>query len=46
MGEYKRLALLVFVIIGALLIVGASAGHAAQAETEEVVAAVASRLLP
>ena len=46
MGEYKRLALLVFVIIGALLIVGASAGHAAQAETKEVVAAVAHDFYP
>ena len=46
MGEYKRLALLVFVIIGALLIVGASAGHAAQAETKEVVAAVARDFYP
>ena len=46
MGEYKRLALLVFVIIGALLIVGASAGHAAQAETGEVVAAVAHDFYP
>src|SRR5512132_2347412 len=43
MGEYKRFALLVFVIIGALLIVGASGGHAVQAETKEVVAAVAAR---
>ena len=46
MGEYKRFALLVFVIIGALLIVGASAGHAAQAETKEVVAAVARDFYP
>ena len=46
MGEYKRFALLVFVIIGPLLIVGASAGHAAQAEPEEVVAAVARDFYP
>ncbi len=46
MGVYKRLALIVFVIIGALLIVGASAGHAAQAETGEVVAAVAHDFYP
>ena len=46
MGEYKRFALLVFVIIGPLLIVGASAGHAAQAETKEVVAAVARDFYP
>src|SRR5512133_4246108 len=41
MGEYKRFALLVSIIVGALLIVGASGGHGAQAETKEVVAAVA-----
>ena len=46
MGEYKRFALLVFVIIGALLIVGASAGRSAQAEPEEVVAAVARDFYP
>jgi hypothetical protein len=33
MGVYERLAMVVFVIIGALLIVAASGGHAAQAET-------------
>jgi hypothetical protein len=33
MGVHKRLALAVFVIIGTLLIVAASGGHAAQAET-------------
>jgi len=46
MGVYKRLALVVFVIIGALLIVGASAGYAAQTETGEVVAAVAHDFYP
>ena len=46
MGEYRRFALLVFVIIGPLLVVGASAGHAAQAETKEVVAAVARDFYP
>ena len=46
MGEYKRLALLVVVIIGACLIVGAFAGHAARAETKEVVAAVARDFYP
>ena len=45
MGEYKRLAVLVLVMVGASLIAGASAGGAAQAEPEEVVGAVA-RLLP
>src|SRR5512132_2009694 len=44
MGEYKRLALRI--IIGACLIVGAFAGHAAQAETKEVVAAVARDFYP
>ena len=46
MGAYKRFALLVFVIIGPLLIVGASAGRSAQAETKEVVAAVARDFYP
>ena len=46
MGEYRRFALLVFVIIGPLLIVDASGGHAAQAEPEEVVAAVARDFYP
>ena len=46
MGEHKRFALLVFVIIGALLIVGAFAEHSAQAEPEEVVAAVARDFYP
>jgi PAS domain S-box-containing protein len=46
MGEYKRFALLVFVIIGPLLIVGAPGGYAAQAETREVVAAVARDFYP
>src|SRR5512132_3150666 len=46
MGEYQRLALLVFSIIGPLLIVGATTGHAAQAETKEVVAAVAHDFYP
>jgi two-component system, cell cycle sensor histidine kinase and response regulator CckA len=46
MDGYKRFALLVFVIIGALLIVGASAGHAAQAQTKGVVAAVAHDFYP
>lgn len=40
MGAYKRLAMVVFVIIGALLIVAAFGEHAAQAETKEVIAAV------
>ena len=44
MGVYQRLALLI--IIGACLIVGASAGHAVQAETKEVVAAVAHDFYP
>ena len=44
MGEYKRLALRI--IIGACLIVVAFAGHAAQAETKEVVAAVARDFYP
>ena len=44
MGAYKRFALLV--IIGACLIVGASAGHSAQAEPEEVVAAAARDFYP
>ena len=44
MGEYKRLALLI--IVGACLIVGASAGHSAQAEPEEVVGAVARDFYP
>jgi polar amino acid transport system substrate-binding protein len=46
MGEYKRFALLVFVIIGPLLIVSAPGGYAAQAETREVVAAVARDFYP
>ncbi|MBK8907016.1 MAG: PAS domain S-box protein [Rhodospirillales bacterium] len=46
MGEFRRFALLVFVIIGPLLIAGASGGRAAQAETEEVVAAVARDFYP
>src|SRR5512132_3028047 len=46
MGKYQRLALLVFVIIGAVLLIGASGGHAAQTETEEVVAAVAHDFYP
>ena len=46
MGVHKRLALAVFVIIGALLIVAASGGHAAQAETKEVVAAVTHDFYP
>jgi hypothetical protein len=46
MGEYKRFALLVFVIIGPLLIVVAPGGYAAQAETREVVAAVARDFYP
>ncbi len=46
MGKYKRLDLLVFAIIGAVLIVGASGGRAARAETKEVVAAVTRDFYP
>ena len=45
MGEHKRFALLVFVIIGALLIAGALGEHAAQAETKEVVASLTTSTL-
>src|SRR5512147_1871725 len=46
MGAYKRFALLVFVIIGPLLIVGASAAGSARADMQEVVAAVARDFYP
>ena len=46
MGEYKRLALLVLITIGACLSVGAVAGHPARAEMQEVVAAVARDFYP
>ena len=46
MGEYKRSALLVVVIFATCLIVDAFAGHSAQAETKELVAAVARDFYP
>ena len=46
MGEYKRSVLLVVVIVGPLLIAGASAGHSVQAEPEEVVGAAARDFYP
>jgi ABC-type amino acid transport substrate-binding protein len=45
-GKYSRVTLVACVIIGACLTVGASAGHAAPAEVEEVVAAVARDFYP
>ena len=46
MGEYKRLALLVFITIGACLFVGAFAGHPARAETEPVIVGVPRDFYP
>jgi ABC-type amino acid transport substrate-binding protein len=46
MGDHKRLAVLVLVVISVCLIVGVSAGHSSQAETKEVVAAVARDFYP
>jgi ABC-type amino acid transport substrate-binding protein len=46
MGEYKRLAVLVLVMVGALLVVGASAGGAARAQTEPVIVGVPRDFYP